>query len=111
MAQSLGLLTAGASGENATSSGPKVFLVMAKSVSGNGAYINRTAVLSIWGKHFPMFLPFLTPLIYYSTILPLSVPFRHYWTLLNPKFHSIWSSGSILMAKSNFSIGQKSAQK
>ena len=31
--------------------------------------------------------------------MSLSVPFRNYRTLLNSKFHSIWSIGSIFMAK------------
>ncbi len=60
-----------------------------------------------------MFLPFLH-LNSHATILSLSVLFGNYWTIINPKFHSIWSSGSIFTAKSDFSIhaiGQKSGPK
>ncbi len=43
-----------------------------------------------FGVNIPMFLPFLTPLIVcYHIAQSLSVPFGNYWTLLNPKFHSI----------------------
>ena len=43
-------------------------------------------------------------------MLPLSVPFRNYWTLVNLKFLQTCTSGSIFTAKST-SNGQKSAKK